>query len=113
MDERYSRFTPRQVSGSEYGGVDETRNTVQPKGADALTPGEQLRLGYLTGDLTDTRQETLASIEDKRQFLGLKPAGDERPNWLVNTGRITEAEIQGIPHPDGMLDDDFGIPGGY
>lgn len=104
----YDEYTARQREGSEYGGIDHTRNTVQPKGPDALSPGEQLRLGYLTGDLTDARQETPASFEDPRQFLGLKPAGDDRPNWLANTGQVTEAQIQGLEYPE-----DLDIPRGY
>lgn len=110
----YNRLTPRQLAGSEYGGVGETRNTVQPKGSpDDLTPGEQLRLGYLTGDTTDVRQETVLSLEDHRQMLGLKPAGDSRPVWLANASpRATWAEIEGAVYPENMLDEPY-IPGGY
>ena len=110
----YNRLSPRQLAGSEYGGVGETRNTIQPKGSpDDLTPGEILRLGYLTGDTTDVRQETVLSLEDHRQILGLKPAGDSRPVWLANaSARATEAEIQGAEYPENMLDDPY-IPGGY
>lgn len=110
----YNSLTPRQLNGSEYGGVGETRNTVQPKGSpDDLTPGEVLRLGYLTGDTTDVRQETVMSLEDHRQMLGLKPAGDSRPVWLANaSARATEAEIQGAVYPEDMVDDPY-IPGGY
>lgn len=110
----YNRLSPRQLAGSEYGGVAETRNTVQPKGSpDDLTPGEILRLGYLTGDTTDVRQETVLSLEDHRQMLGLKPAGDTRAVWLANTSpRATLAEIEGAVYPEGMIDDPY-IPGGY
>lgn len=110
----YNRLSPRQLGGSEYGGVGETRNTVQPKGSpDDLKNGELLRLGYLTGDTSDVRQETPLSLEDHRQMLGLKPAGDSRPTWLANaTPRDTLAQIEGAQYPDGMLDEPY-IPGGY
>lgn len=100
MADNYGSYTSRQLDGSEYGGVAETRNTVQPKGSDALTPGEILRLGYLVGDTSDTLNQDLTSLEDRRQMLGLKPAGNERPRWLAHTGRITEAELAGVEYPD-------------
>lgn len=109
----YDGLTPAQLAGSEYGGVRETRNSVQPKGADDLTPGERLRLGYLVGDESDPLQQTPLSLEDHRQMLGLKPAGDSRPIWLANaSARATEAEIEGIPYPEDLLDEPY-IPGGY
>jgi hypothetical protein len=109
----YQRLTPAQLAGSEYGGVRETRNTVQPKGRGDLTPGELLRLGYLTGDTTDSLQQTVLSLEDHRQMLGLKPAGDSRPVWLANaSARATWAEIEGAVYPENMVDDPY-IPGGY
>lgn len=107
----YSRLTPRQLNGSEFGGVGETRNTLQPKGKDALTPGEELRLGYLVGDTTDPLQLTINSLEDRRQMLGLKPASNRRPNWLANTGRTAEAEIQGAEYPEELSTLDPYIPG--
>lgn len=108
----YSRLTPRQLDGSEYGGTDRTRNTVQPKGSpDALTAGELLRLGYLVGDTSDVRQETPLSLEDRRQMLGLKSAGDIRPLWLAETGRVSEAELLGVQDSDDW--EDYGFPGGY
>lgn len=70
-----------QITGSEYGGVQYrsrvVNNTVQPKPADALTAGERLRLGYLTGVEDDTM-----SYEDRRQFCGLRYP-DGRPSWYV------------------------------
>jgi hypothetical protein len=77
----------RQITGSEYSGVDETKATIQPKGAEALNNGDILRLGYLTGEESDTE-----SLEDRRQFLGLHPATGPRPNWLKNTGQEAYAE---------------------
>jgi hypothetical protein len=108
----YNRLTPRQLNGSEYGGVGETRNTLQPKGAEALTPADHLRLGYLTGEgAMDPLQQTLSSLEDRRQALGLKPAGNGRPTWLANTGRTTEAEIQGAQYPPELSTFDPYVPG--
>lgn len=105
FDANYGKYTPRQVwDGSEYGGVQPTMNTVQPKGEDALTAGEKLRLGYLVGDLSDPMQvEPLVSLEERRQMLGLKPAGDSRPTWLAQTGRTPQAEIQGAQYPDDLV----------
>lgn len=85
-------YTPQQLRGSEYGGSDEARATIQPKGSDALNNGEILRLGYLTGD----EQNDPNSIEDRRQFWGLLPADKARPFWLDGTGRESEAEIREV-----------------
>lgn len=82
--------TSRQLSGSEYNGVQPTYATVQPKPEDALNNGERLRLGYLTG-----HEDYPESFEDRRQMLGLKPAAEGRPNWITHTrGRqLSEGEI--------------------
>lgn len=42
-------------SRSEYEGGGVMPNTVFPKGSDALTPADKLRLGYITGQETDSR----------------------------------------------------------
>jgi hypothetical protein len=108
----YNRLTPRQLNGSEYAGVGETRNTLQPKGAEAIDAADELRLGYLTGDgASDPLQQTILSLEDRRQMMGLKPAGDARPMWLSNTGRTTEAEIQGAEYPEELSTLDPYVPG--
>lgn len=80
--------TSRQLGGSEYGGVQPTKATIQPQGAEALTAGDRLRLGYLTGVETNTE-----SIEDRRQFLGLRPASGRRPRFLLNTGVTSDLEL--------------------
>lgn len=85
-------YTPQQLRGSEYGGSDEARATIQPKGQDSLTAGEILRLGYLTGDETNNP----LSVEDHRQFWGLLPADKARPFWLDGTGVDSEAKIRGV-----------------
>ena len=107
----YNRLTPRQLVGSEYGGVGETRNTLQPKGREAITASDELRLGYLVGDTSDPLQLGISSLEDRRQMLGLKPASNRRPTWLSNTGRTTEAEVQGAEYPDELSTLDPYIPG--
>lgn len=88
MAEQYSS---EQQTGSEYGGVSPTVNTIQPKNAQALSNSEKLRLGYLTGVQNDPE-----SIEDHRQFWGLRPADGRRPYWLDNTGIDSEADIQDV-----------------
>lgn len=107
----YARLSGRQLNGTEYGGVAETRNTLQPKGADALTASDELRLGYLVGETCDPEQLTILSIEDRRQMVGLKPAGDRRPIWLANTGRSSEAELRGIDYPDEISTLNPDLPG--
>lgn len=88
-------YTPRQMSGSEYGGVEETRATIQPKPPEALDNGEKLRLGYLTGQEVDTE-----ALEDHRAFLGLLPAQKgSRPKWLTNANREQLSQAQ-IEHPE-------------
>jgi hypothetical protein len=84
--------TDRQKSGSEYSGVLRTTAGVQPQDSSALTNGEILHLGYATGVENDTE-----SFEDRRQMMGLRPADGKRPNWLLQTGQKSQAEIE---HPD-------------
>jgi hypothetical protein len=81
------------MSGSEFGGVPRRRGRalIQPKPVSARTTGENLMLGYTVGD--DPSPEPL---EDKRQFLGLLPASHRRPFWLLQTGRKSVAENQGL-----------------
>lgn len=86
------KYTSRQSSGSEYGGVDRTKATIQPQPPEALGAADHLRLGYLTGEETDTE-----SLEDRRQMWGLRPANGERPTWLLETGQRSQAEID---HPE-------------
>lgn len=70
----------RWLEGSEYGGTQETiAGGIQPKRDEALTPGEHLRLSYMTG--IDTVQDP-HTLDDRRQFLGLRPADGRRPVWL-------------------------------
>ncbi len=102
----YGDYTPTQLEGSEFGGVARTRNTVQPKGDEALTAAERLRLGYLTGSTADPLQVTELSLEDKRQMMGLKPSQIDRPVWLSGTGRIPLAEIMGVEYPDELAIED-------
>lgn len=83
-------YSAKQRAGSEYGGVADSPNTLQPIPPSALDNGELLRLGYLTGE------EDAESLEDRRQFYGLRPAGGERPYWLGNTGKESLADIQGV-----------------
>lgn len=57
---------------SEYGGQDSTPSGLQPKGTDALTSSEKLRLIYQTGQDVDTE----ASL-DERAFDGQIAGLDE------------------------------------
>jgi hypothetical protein len=88
------KYTSQQMTGSEYGGVEETTATIQPKAPEALDNGEKLRLFYLTGQEVDTE-----AIEDHRQMLGLLPAQkNSRPKWLLQTGYgLSQAEVE---HPE-------------
>lgn len=96
----YRRLTPDQLGGSEYGGTDYLNNTLQPKGAEALSAGDLLRLGYTVGDTSDPLQQTELSLDDRRQMLGLKPAGVSRPTWLAGTGKkVPMAELMGADYP--------------
>lgn len=100
----------RQLQGTEYGGVQPTlAGGIQPKGPDALTNGEILRLGYLTGNEAETRRDK--SLEDLRQFYGLLPAEGGRPAWLAQVNpqgdirKNSSAEIQGYGPPEFEGDD--------
>lgn len=102
-DGGYQKLTPAQYMGSEYGGALYTTNSLQPKGPDAITAADELRLGYTVGDTSDPMQrDRWLSMEDHRQMMGLRPASGQRPTWLVNTGKIPEAEILGVDYPDGL-----------
>lgn len=85
-------YTNQQLEGSEYSGIQGATAGIQPKGRDALNNGEILRLGYVTGD----ESHNPTSIEDSRQFWGLRPADGRRPNYLENTGQESEAQIEGV-----------------
>lgn len=105
LGRNYPRYTPGQLSGTEYGGTS-SRNTVQPKGRAALSSGEELRLGYLVGSVDDSLQlDPMTSLEDRRQMLGLKPSTNQRPLWIDGTGRVPEAAIQGAEYPDSTFED--------
>lgn len=70
----------RQLTGSEYGGVEHPiAGGIQPRDSNQLSNGEILRLGYLTGNEEST---DITNINDRRQFLGLRPANGRRPIWL-------------------------------
>lgn len=92
------QYNNRQKTGSEYSGVERTTASIQPMPGEALTNGEKLRLGYLTGVEDDTE-----SLEDRRQAVGLRPATGKRPLWLSATGQRSEAEIR---LPDHYNDDE-------
>lgn len=97
----YNRYSQAQLSGSEYSGINNTKNTLQP--GQALDNGDLLRLGYLVGDVTNTNYESGSSnIEDHRQMLGLLPASQERPTWLANSGKVPQAEISGAEYPEDL-----------
>lgn len=85
----------KQLTGSEFGGVQPTKSTIQPKGVDALSNGDRLRLGYLTGE-----ENNPEAIEDRRQMLGLRPADGRRPKFILETGVRSEFEL----HPDIVID---------
>lgn len=70
-------YSGLQRSGSEYGGVAHTPSGIQPQSSEAFTNTDRLRLGYTTGE-----EENWMSIEDRRQFYGLRPATGHRPVWL-------------------------------
>lgn len=97
-----THFTPRQRSGSEFGGVDETYATLQPT-YDVLSNADKLRLEYLTG------VDNTESFEDRRQMLGLRPATGARPLWLdhVSPSEVphlgSEARRQGYGSDEGPI----------
>jgi len=83
----------RQAEGSEFGGVQPTlAGGIQPKGPEALTPGEKLRLGYVTGVEDDTNIQT--NLEDRRQMMGLRPASGARPLWLDGVSPTDDPRLQ-------------------
>jgi len=87
----YNDYAPDQLTGSEYGGINNTFSSIQPKPPEALDNADKLRLGYLTGVEDDSR-----SIEDRRQFCGLRPADGRRPRWLShvdNIGTLSDGEL--------------------
>lgn len=81
--------TSKQMTGSEYGGVEETTTGVQPKPEDALSNTERLRLVYLTGQEDDPE-----ALIDRRAMMGLSTEG--RPHWLGGTGKQSHLETDGV-----------------
>lgn len=53
---------------TEFGGDSPSQSTVQPKGKDALTASEKLRLIYLTGQESDSSKPV-----DRRAWRGELP----------------------------------------
>lgn len=97
---RNAIISPLQIEGSEYGGaVDLIAARIQPTGPENLTPADKLLLGYTTGIEDNTNH--FINIEDRRQFLGLRPANGKRPLYLAHVSPtddprlISEAERQG------------------
>lgn len=85
MTQSYDEF---QRSGTEYGGVVGTPSGIQPQPGETFTAGDRLRLGYTTGNEDDWQ-----SLEDRRQFLGLRPATGERPMWLGNISPVGDPRL--------------------
>lgn len=88
MAQEYSSL---QRAGSEYGGVPHTPSGIQPKPEEAFTNTERLRLGYTTGNEAD-----FMSLEDRRQFLGLRPANGARPIWLGGVSPIGDPRLDSV-----------------
>lgn len=83
----------RQLDGSEYGGVEYTvAGGIQPKDDSALSAGDKLRLGYLTGQ--DSSTDIRTNIDDARQMLGLRPAEGRRPLWLDGVSDDDDARLE-------------------
>jgi hypothetical protein len=97
----YESRSPRQLTGTEYGGVETTFATIQPKPVDTLTPAEILRLGYLTGVDHDTE-----SFEDRRQMLGLRKADGRRPEWLTHVSPQNRPELESEARLQGYGEDE-------
>lgn len=96
----YGRYIPEAKEGSEYGGIDNTYNTTQPKPASAMTTAEQLRLGYLTG-----QDQNWKSLEDRRQMMGLRPANGRHPEWLKNVSPSDRPELESEAERQGYRGD--------
>jgi hypothetical protein len=89
----YRPAIPEQLQGSEYGGVAHpVAGGVQPKDPEALTNGEILRLGYMTGDEAETRARL--TLDDRRQMLGLRPAQGSRPRWLEHVNIEEDSRLE-------------------
>lgn len=100
----YRPSHPQQLRGSEYGGVQPTlAGGIQPKDEEALTAGERLRLGYLTGNETETNP--LLNLEDRRQMLGLKPAEGGRPLWLDEVNPDEDVRLKSEARRQGFGED--------
>lgn len=84
---------PRQAQGSEFTGIQPTlAGGIQPKGTEALTPGEKLRLGYVTGNEDNTHRDQ--NLDDHRQAMGLRPAEGTRPMWLDHVNDEEDLRLQ-------------------
>lgn len=101
-------YSNRQLTGSEYGGVEFTMIGIQPKGPDALKNGDRLRMGYLTGNELDTN-----ALEDHRQMLGLRPANGRYPVWMEQVNDRHDHRLDSEAQRKGYGNDYNEVPTDY
>ena len=78
---------------SEYGGGGVMPNTVFPKGSDALTPGDKLRLQSITGQETDSRAPVnLGHWYGNDDFDETKPAH----TFKEHEARVTQSKREEV-----------------
>jgi hypothetical protein len=104
----YEPIEPRepdalQATGTEYGGIEPLLpGMMQPKGYDAITNGERLRLEYSLG----VDEIDLSALEDRRQMLGLRPADGGRPTWLSKVSPTDDPRLESEASRQGYTTDE-------
>ena len=73
---------------SEYEGGGVMPNTVFPKGNDALTPADKLRLGYLTGQEEDSRASLDPGVWYGNEYFDVNEAPYVDPARVARENRI-------------------------
>lgn len=88
---------------TEYQGGGVMPNTIFPKGNDALTPSDKLRLGYITGQDTDSRAQPDPGVFYGNQYFDLNERRRPDPARVARERRVRREEsrrYKQTPRPD-------------
>lgn len=79
---------------TEYEGGGVMPNTVFPKGNDALTPADKLRLGYLTGQEEDSRASLDPGVWYGNQYFDVNEVPKPDPVRVKRERELARIEAQ-------------------
>lgn len=85
---------------SEYDGEGPMPNTVYPKGSEALTPADKLRLGYLTGQEEDSRASLDPGVWYGNKYFDVNEVPEPTPEQIARrreNARIEQSRYRESP----------------